>query len=45
MEKLEKFGSYKILIGKPGGKKSLGRRRSRWEELLRWILGKHGLRA
>jgi len=27
----ERRGAYKVLVGKPEGKRSLGRRRCRWE--------------
>jgi hypothetical protein len=29
--------AYKILVGKPEGKKSIGRRRHRWAIILEWI--------
>jgi hypothetical protein len=31
---------YKVLVEKPEGKKPLGRPRHRWEDGIRWILGK-----
>jgi len=31
---------YRVLVGKPEGKKQLGRPRRRWEEILRWIFKK-----
>ena len=31
---------FKILVGKPTGKRALGRPRHRWEEILEWILKK-----
>jgi hypothetical protein len=31
---------YKVLFGKPGGKRSLGRPRRKWEEGSEWILGR-----
>jgi hypothetical protein len=33
-------GEYNILVGKPEGRRPLGRPRRRWEVTLRWILGK-----
>jgi hypothetical protein len=35
--------AYKILVGKPEGKRPLGRPRCRWEAILKWILGNYGL--
>jgi hypothetical protein len=32
--------AYKILVGKPEGKRSFGRNRCRWEVISEWILGK-----
>jgi hypothetical protein len=29
---------YKVLVGKPKGKRSLGRQRRRWENGIEWIL-------
>ena len=34
----EKRGVYRVLVGRPEGKRSLGRPRRRWEE--NWILRK-----
>jgi hypothetical protein len=31
---------YKVLVGKSGGKRHVGRRRRRWEDEIRWILGR-----
>jgi hypothetical protein len=36
---------YRILVGKPEGKKPLGRPRRRWGTLLRWIFRKWDVRA
>jgi hypothetical protein len=36
-------GAYNILVGRPEGRKQLGRPRRRWEDNIRWILGKSGL--
>jgi hypothetical protein len=33
----EKRNAYKLLVGKPEGKRPLGRPRRRWVEILRWI--------
>jgi hypothetical protein len=35
----EKKNVYKVLVGKPEGKRPLGRPRRRWKEL-EWILGR-----
>jgi hypothetical protein len=34
----DKRNAYKIFVGKPEGKRPLGRPRRRWEEILRWML-------
>jgi hypothetical protein len=34
----EKRNAYRILVGKPEGKRPLGRPRRRWEIILEWIL-------
>jgi hypothetical protein len=34
---------YKVLVGKPEGKRPLGRRRCRWEDGVRMDLGETGL--
>jgi hypothetical protein len=31
---------YKVLVGKPEGKRPLGRPRRRWEDGIKWILGR-----
>jgi hypothetical protein len=31
---------YKVLVGKPKGKRPLGRKRCRWEEGSEWIFGR-----
>ena len=36
----EKRGIYRVLVGKPVGKRPLGRPRRRWEDKLRWIFWK-----
>jgi hypothetical protein len=36
---------YKILVGKLGGKRPLGRPRCRWEDNIKWILWKKGWRV
>jgi hypothetical protein len=33
----ERRGVYRVLVGKPEGKRSLGRRRSKWEDDITWI--------
>ena len=33
-------GVHKVLVGKPEGKKTLGRPRRRWRIILRWIFRK-----
>jgi hypothetical protein len=35
--------SYKMLLGKLEGRRTIGRRRRRWEIILKGILGKLGL--
>jgi hypothetical protein len=35
-----KRNAYKLLVGKPEGKRPLGRRRRRWWIILGWILEK-----
>jgi hypothetical protein len=43
----EKIGPYRVLVGKPEGKRPLGRPRRRWENNIKWIFktcdGGHGL--
>jgi hypothetical protein len=34
----EKMNSYRILVGKPEGKRSIGRPTCRWVIILKWIL-------
>jgi hypothetical protein len=34
---------YRILVGKPEGKRPLGRPRHRWEDILRWSFRKWGV--
>jgi hypothetical protein len=29
--------AYRVLVGKPEGRKPLGRPRLRWDEILKWI--------
>jgi hypothetical protein len=36
----KKRGVYRVLVGKPEGKRPLGRPRRRWEEVLEWIFRK-----
>jgi hypothetical protein len=38
----ERRGNYKILVGKPKGRRPLGRSRSRWEDGIRMYLGDTG---
>ena len=33
-------GVHKVLVGKPDGKRPLGRPKRRWEVILRWIFRK-----
>jgi hypothetical protein len=33
-------GVYRVLVGKPEGKRPLGRPRRRWEDMLGWIFKK-----
>jgi hypothetical protein len=33
----EKRGAYRILVGRPEGRRPLGRPRHRWEVILKWI--------
>ena len=43
----ERKGVYRVLVGKPEGKRPLGRHKRRWEVILKWIFkkwdGRHGL--
>jgi hypothetical protein len=34
----EKRHAYRIVVGKPEGKRALGRPRRRWWKILKWIL-------
>jgi hypothetical protein len=43
MEEMRK--AYTILVGKPEGKRTLGRPRRRWEDILKFILRKKGWRV
>jgi hypothetical protein len=36
----ERRGVYRVLVGKPEGKRPLGRPRHRWRIILRWIFRK-----
>jgi hypothetical protein len=36
----EKRNAYRLLVGKPEGKRPLGRPRRRWWIILGWILGR-----
>jgi hypothetical protein len=33
----ERRGVYRVLVGRPKGKRPLERPRRRWEDILRWI--------
>jgi len=35
-------GVYRVLVGRPEDKRSLGRPRRRWEDNIKWILGTWG---
>ena len=37
---VEGSGMYRVLVGKPEGKRPLGRLRHRWEDNIRWIFRK-----
>jgi hypothetical protein len=39
----EERNAYKVLVGKPEGKRPLGRPRHRWEDGIRMDLGETGL--
>jgi hypothetical protein len=41
----ERRGVYRVLVGKPGGKRPLGRRRHRWEDNIKMDLGRNGLES
>jgi len=36
----ETRGVYRVLVGKPEGKRPMGRPRRRWEDCIRWIFRK-----
>jgi hypothetical protein len=36
----EKRGAYRILVGRPEGRRPLGRPRRRWEDNTKWIFKK-----
>ena len=36
----ERRGVYRVLVGKPEGKRPLGRPRGRWEDIIRWSFRK-----
>jgi len=36
----DRRGVFRVLVGKPEGKRSLGRHRRRWRIILRWIFRK-----
>jgi len=38
----ERRGAYRVLVGKPDGKRPLGRHRRRWEETIKMGLQKVG---
>jgi hypothetical protein len=38
----EKMNAYRLLVGKPGGKRPLGRQRRRWVDNIRIDLGEVG---
>jgi hypothetical protein len=39
----EKRNTYRLLVGKPEGKRPLGRRRRKWVDIIRMDLGEVGL--
>jgi hypothetical protein len=41
----ERRGAYRALVGKPEGRRPLGRPRRRWEEILKWIFERLGVGA
>jgi hypothetical protein len=41
----ERRGVYWVLVGKPEGKRRLGRPRHRWEDNIKWIFRKLGMGA
>ena len=36
----ERRGVYRVLVGKPEGKRPLGRPKRRWEDSIKWIISK-----
>jgi hypothetical protein len=36
----ERRNTYRVLVGKPEGKRPMGRSRRRWVTILKWILKK-----
>jgi hypothetical protein len=36
----DKSNACRVVVGKPEGKRQLGRPRSRWEKILKWIFKK-----
>jgi hypothetical protein len=43
-KKGEKTNAYRLLVGKPEGKRPLGRRRSKWVDNIKIHLKRHGMR-
>ena len=41
----ERRGVYRVMVGKPEGKRPLGIPRRRWEIILRWIFRKWDVRV
>ena len=41
----ERRGVYRVLVGKPEGKRPLGRCRHRWEDNIKMDLGRNGLKS
>jgi len=39
----ERIGEYVVLVGKPGGKRPLGRPWRRWRIILKWVFRKCNL--
>jgi hypothetical protein len=39
----EKWNAYRVLVGKPEGKRSLGRLKRRWENNIKMVLREMGL--
>jgi hypothetical protein len=38
----ERKGAYRVWMGRPGGKRPLGRPKRRWENNINWIFNKWG---